>query len=117
LLGGICGALSLAGLIAVVMVLAKVLSASAGQRGLYLLAAVSGVADVDALTLSVARLAGSQIAIVDATSAILVAVGMNTAAKAAMAGHLGGKALGATVGAVSAVAIVTLAAVHVLIRP
>ena len=109
--------LKLAGLIAVVMVLAKVLSASAGARGLYLLAAASGVADVDALTLSVSRLAGSQIAIVDATTAILLAVAVNTAAKAAMAAYLGGRRMGATVGAVSAVATLALAAVHILIRP
>jgi uncharacterized membrane protein (DUF4010 family) len=77
--------LKLAGLIAVVMVLAKVLAASAGPRGLSLLAAASGVADVDALTLSVSRLAGSQIAVADATTAILLAVAVNTASKAAMA--------------------------------
>ena len=109
--------LKLAGLIAVVMVLTKVMSASAGARGLYLLAAASGVADVDALTLSVSRLAGSQIAAVDATTAILLAAGVNTAAKAAMAAYLGGRRIGATVGAVSAAAIVVLAVVHLLIRP
>jgi uncharacterized membrane protein (DUF4010 family) len=109
--------LKLAGLIAVVMVLAKVLSASAGARGLYLLAAVSGLADVDALTLSVSRLAGSQIAIVDGTTAILVAIAVNTAVKAAMAAYLGGRRMGAIVGAVSAVAIVALAAVHILVHP
>jgi uncharacterized membrane protein (DUF4010 family) len=108
--------LKLAGLIAVVMVLAKVLTASAGARGLYLLAAASGVADVDALTLSVSRLAGSQIAIGDATTAILLAIGVNTAAKAAMAAYLGGRRIGATVGAISAVAVIALAAVHILIR-
>ena len=108
--------LKLAGLIAVVMVLTKVLSASAGARGLYLLAAVSGIADVDALTLSVSRLAGNQVAIVDGTTAILLAIAVNTAVKAAMAGYLGGRRMGATVGAASAVAVAALAAVHVLIR-
>jgi uncharacterized membrane protein (DUF4010 family) len=93
-----------------------VLTASAGARGLYLLAAASGVADVDALTLSVSRLAGSQIAIGDATTAILLAIGVNTAAKAAMAAYLGGRRIGATVGAISAVAVIALAAVHILIR-
>jgi uncharacterized membrane protein (DUF4010 family) len=109
--------LKLAGLIAVVMLLAKVLSASAGARGLYLLAAVSGLADVDALTLSMSRLAGSQIAIVDATRAIVLAIAVNTAVKAAMAAYLGGRRMGATVGAVSAVAIVALTAVHILVHP
>jgi uncharacterized membrane protein (DUF4010 family) len=109
--------LKLAGLIAVVMVLAKVLSASAGAGGLYLLAAVSGVADVDALTLSVSRLAGAQIATADGTTAILLAVAVNTAAKAAMAAYLGGRKLGVTVAVVSGIAIAALAAAHVLARP
>jgi uncharacterized membrane protein (DUF4010 family) len=108
--------LKLAALIAMVMVLTKVLSASAGARGLYLLAAVSGIADVDALTLSVSRLAGSQVAIVDGTTAILLAIAVNTAVKAAMAGYLGGRRMGANVGAASAVAVAALAAVHVLSR-
>src|SRR5690606_37275892 len=41
--------LKLAGLIAVIMVVAKALSDKAGAAGLYLLAAISGIADVDAL--------------------------------------------------------------------
>lgn len=109
--------LKLAGLIAVVMVLTKVLSASAGPQGLYLVAAASGVADVDALTLSVSRLAGSQIGIVDGTTAILLAIAVNTAAKAAMAAYLGGRRMGVTISAASAVAILALAAVHILLRP
>lgn len=108
--------LKLAGLIAVVMVLAKVLSSSTGARGLYLLAAASGVADVDALTLSVSRLAGGQIALGDATTAILLSIAVNTAAKAAMAAYLGGKRMGAAVGAISGVAVTALAAVHILVR-
>ena len=71
----------------------------------------------DALTLSVSRLAGRQIAIVDATIAILLAVAVDTAAKAAMAAYLGGKRTGATVGAGGAVAVIALAAVNILISP
>jgi uncharacterized membrane protein (DUF4010 family) len=108
--------LKLAALIAVIVVAAKALSAYVGARGLYLLAAASGIADVDALTLSVARLAGGQIGIADATGAILLAVGVNTAAKAAMAAHLGGRSIGAPVGVGSALAIVALTAAHAFIR-
>jgi len=71
----------------------------------------------DSLTLSVSRLPGGQIAIVDAITAILLAIAVNTAAKAARAGFLGGKRMGATIGAVSTVAVIALAAVHILIRP
>jgi uncharacterized membrane protein (DUF4010 family) len=108
-------ALKLAALIAVIMVLAKVLSASFGARGILLLAAASGIADVDALTLSMSRLAGSQVAIPDAVVAILLAACVNTAAKAVMATYVGGRAIGLTVSAVSALAILALVAVHVFV--
>jgi hypothetical protein len=61
-------------------------------------------------------LSSSQIASAEATTAILLAVAVNTAAKATMAGYLGGLRIGAAVGAFSAVAIVAMAAVHILIR-
>ena len=59
----LAAALKLTALIVIIMVAAKVLSAAAGTGGVFLLAAAPGVVDVDALTLSVARLAGGQIAI------------------------------------------------------
>ena len=52
--------LQLAGLIAVILLVAKALASQAGSAGLYLLAAVSAIADVDALTLSMARFAGGR---------------------------------------------------------
>ena len=54
-------ALKLAVLIGIVMVLAKVASAEASSKGLLLLAALSGIADVDAITLSMARMAGTTV--------------------------------------------------------
>jgi uncharacterized membrane protein (DUF4010 family) len=106
-------ALKLAALIAVIMVAAKVLSALAGTRGVLLLAAASGVADVDALTLSMARLASSQVATRDAITAILVAASVNTAAKAGMAAYLGGRKVGRIVAGASALAVIALVATHV----
>jgi uncharacterized membrane protein (DUF4010 family) len=106
-------ALKLAALIAVIMVAAKVLSAVAGTSGVFLLAAASGVVDVDALTLSMARLAGSQIAVRDAVAAILVATSVNTAAKAAMAAYLGGGKIGRIVCGASALAVIALVATYV----
>lgn len=109
----LAAALKLAALIAVIMVAAKGLSAVAGTSGVFMLAAASGVVDVDALTLSVARLAGGQIAIRDAVAAILLAASVNTAAKAAMAAYLGGRKVGRIVGSASALAIVALVATYV----
>jgi uncharacterized membrane protein (DUF4010 family) len=105
-------ALKIAGLIALIMIGAKLLSDSFGARGVLLLAAASGVVDVDAVTLSMARLAGGGITLHSAATAILVAASVNTVAKAAMAAYLAGRKVGRIVGGASAVAIAVLGAVH-----
>src|SRR5690606_35902229 len=98
----------LAGLIAVIMVVAKALSEQVGAAGLYLLAAISGVADVDALALSMARFAGAELGLPEAGRAILVAASVNTVSKAVMAAVVGGSRLGTLVGGVSAAALAAL---------
>ena len=108
--------LKLAALIAAIMLVAKVAAWKAGTAGLYLLAAVSGIADVDALTLSMARLAGPQVAVANAATAILVAVSVNTASKAVIAASVGGKAIGTLVAGASALAIAALAAAFMMLR-
>lgn len=107
--------LKLAALIAAIMLVAKVAAWKAGTAGLYLLAAVSGIADVDALTLSMARLAGPQVAVANAATAILVAVSVNTASKAVIAASVGGKAIGTLVAGASALAIAALAAAFMML--
>ena len=109
-------ALKLTALIAVIMLLAKMLSAVSSTGGLYLLAAISGIADVDALTLSMARLSASQIALAEAASAIIIAVCINTASKAAMAATIAGRTIGATVGTFSALAIAAMGLAHLLAK-
>jgi uncharacterized membrane protein (DUF4010 family) len=111
----LAGALKLAALIAIIMLLAKMLSSMSSTRGLYLLAAVSGIADLDAITLSMARVAGARVAPAEAATAIIVAVGTNTAAKAVMATAIAGRRVGIAVGACSAVAIIAIAAAHLLV--
>jgi uncharacterized membrane protein (DUF4010 family) len=102
--------LALAALIAVISLIAKLVAGSIGNAGLFVLAAVSGIADVDALTLSMARLAGLQVGAGDAANAILIAATVNTLSKAGMAGFVGGARLGRIVGIASAVAVGALAA-------
>jgi uncharacterized membrane protein (DUF4010 family) len=97
--------LKLAGLIALVMLAGKVVVGYAGTAGVYLLAAASGIADVDAITLSMARLAGGDVSFQEASIAVLLAAVVNTASKVAMATALGGMKLGAIFGAVSAAAV------------
>ena len=94
----------------VVMLAAELLQRLWGNTGVLAVAAVSGVADVDAITLSMARM---DIAIRLAAQAILLAVAVNTLSKAGMAAWLGGSALGLRVGFASAIAIAVAASVHV----
>jgi uncharacterized membrane protein (DUF4010 family) len=111
----LASALKLAALIAVIMLLAKILSAMSSTRGLYLLAAFSGIADVDAITLSMARVAGTTLAPQDAASAIIIAICTNTAAKAVMAAVIAGRRLAIAVGTMSAVAISAIGVTHLLV--
>jgi uncharacterized membrane protein (DUF4010 family) len=65
-----------------------------GDRGLYLASAIGGTTDVDAVTLSTARLARDTVPAEVATIAILIAVAVNTTVKSSMALVLGTRALG-----------------------
>ncbi|WP_114945445.1 MgtC/SapB family protein [Microvirga calopogonii] len=98
-------ALKLAGLIAVISLLAKVIGSSAGNMGITILAALSGIADVDAITLSLARLANDSITPVTAALGIGTAVAVNTVVKAGMTFSLGTGKAGWIVSAASAAAI------------
>jgi uncharacterized membrane protein (DUF4010 family) len=98
-------ALKLAGLIAVISLVAKWLIATIGESALTILAALSGVADVDAITLSLARLARENITIVTATESIAIAVAVNTVIKAGMTFGLGTSKVGWIVAGASAAAI------------
>ena len=108
--------LQLAALIAAILLLAKLVATQAGNAGLFLLAAISGIADVDALTLSMARLSGVQVSAADAATAILVAASVNTVSKATIAGFVGGTRLGSIVGVVSVIAIGALGITFVMLR-
>jgi uncharacterized membrane protein (DUF4010 family) len=77
-------------LLALIMALAKGLAAWAGSSGAYALAAVSGIVDVDAISLSMARLAPSGLSTDSAAFAILIAVTVNSLSKVALATTAGG---------------------------
>jgi uncharacterized membrane protein (DUF4010 family) len=77
-------------LLALIMALAKGLAAWAGSKGAYALAAVSGIVDVDAISLSMARLAPSGLDSDSAAFAILIAVVVNSLSKVALATTAGG---------------------------
>jgi uncharacterized membrane protein (DUF4010 family) len=109
-------ALKLAALIAAVSLAAELLRGAYGEVGVYVVAALSGVADVDAITIAMARMGGDAAAPdweQTAVRAILLAVAVNTVAKAVMAGWSGGIAIGLRVVAASLAAL--LAAIVTMI--
>ncbi len=78
-----------------IMVAARAASAWAGPSGLLLVAGISGLVDVDAISLSVATMSTHQIvAPAVAISAILLAAVVNTVLKATMALAIGGAPMG-----------------------
>jgi uncharacterized membrane protein (DUF4010 family) len=103
-------ALKMAGLIAVVMAATQLLRYPGGDAGILGVAAISGLVDVDALTISMARLAGHDLEAPMATRAIVMAVAVNSISKAAIAAWVGGLRIGLQVGAATAVALAAAAA-------
>lgn len=94
-------ALVFAGVYAVVLVGVAAAKQHFGQSGLYTVAAISGLTDMDAITLSVSRMVNESSTgdigsggASTAWRAIVIAAMSNTVFKATMVGVLGGKALG-----------------------
>jgi uncharacterized membrane protein (DUF4010 family) len=98
-------ALAFGVVLAVVLLAVHFLEAWLGARGVYAAAALSGLTDVDALTISVSRLAGQDLPASSAALAIFIAASVNTAVKGAMSLVVGGRALGVRVIAVYAAVI------------
>jgi uncharacterized membrane protein (DUF4010 family) len=98
-------ALIFASLLAGIMLLSRALQEQFGDLGVYLLAAASGIADVDAITLSLANMAGADLAVPAAALAVLIAAFVNASIKAGLATGIGGLRLGARVGLPTLIAI------------
>lgn len=99
-------ALGFAALLAVILLLSKALTAMFGAEGSVGLAAVAGIADVDAITLSMTELAGTGgPAASEAALAILVAVTANSLSKSVLAMFAGGRWFGGFYLAISLAAL------------
>jgi uncharacterized membrane protein (DUF4010 family) len=92
-------------LLTAIGVVAHIATRFAGSAGAYLLAALSGIADVDAITLSMARLAQEGFDAGVAARAILIATALNTMSKVVIGWMAGGSGLGKRVAVVSVAAI------------
>lgn len=98
-------ALLFGGLLAIVMLLGQALTEWFGDAGVFALAAASGVADVDAITLSLSRMADADLAAGTAVLGIVTAAAVNSIFKAALAASIGGAELGKRVSAVMVPAV------------
>ncbi|MBP0580419.1 DUF4010 domain-containing protein [Labrys sp. LIt4] len=107
-------ALKLAAFMAVVLVVGKLLQQAYGGAGVMMLAAVSGLADVDAVTVSIARMSLADLGTGSAALAIGLAVAVNALAKVGMAAYAGGWRCAFPFGAISLLAIMAGGAVGYL---
>ena len=80
--------------LAVIMVLAAYAGEKLGSAGVLTLAALSGLVDVDAITLSLARMSSEDLAFTVAAIGVVIAGAVNSLVKGAMAGVIGGRAMG-----------------------
>lgn len=103
-------ALKLAAFIAIVMLAADLVRRTFGDVGVLVVAAVSGIADVDAVTISMAKLGGSSLSLDIVAQAVVTAVAVNTISKAVMAAWVGGRTVAMSVLSISVVAVVGLGA-------
>ncbi|MCK4801000.1 MAG: DUF4010 domain-containing protein, partial [Anaerolineales bacterium] len=80
---------------ALVLLLSKAAEVYIGDRGLYLTSFLAGLADVDAITLSIADLtkAGHSVALITGKRAIILATLSNTASKGVLVFSLGSRKL------------------------
>jgi len=96
-------------LLSAIMLLSKLFSS--GQSGLFALAGLSGLLDVDPITLSMARLAGAGITPAVAAATILIAASANALSKSVLAVTFGGPRLGLALSAMALLAFGAGAAV------
>lgn len=81
-------------LLTFILLLSKALQVWVGDAGVIALAAASGIADVDAITLSMARMSGSESFHNTAALAIILASAVNGLVKGVIALSIGGRQLG-----------------------
>ena len=97
--------LRFAALLGLVMMLASALQAWFGPDSAVWLAAAAGLADVDAITLSMARLAGGSVPVDTVSPTVLVVACANSLSKSVMAAIAGSQAFAARFGATMAVSV------------
>ena len=87
-------ALKFGAFLVVIMLLSKLLKVYFGDMGAYFLAAASGLADVDPITLSMSQMSKEGLEVNVAAWAILIAVSVNSGIKSIFSWVIGGRSLG-----------------------
>jgi uncharacterized membrane protein (DUF4010 family) len=85
-------------LLVAILILSRLLVDNFGDRGIYYLASVSGLADVDAITLSLSRMSLQDLPIAAAAIGIILAATVNCVTKSGIAFVVGNIGLGWRVG-------------------
>ena len=86
-------ALTLGVLLTLILLMASVLQQWLGNAGIYVLATISGITDVDAITLSLTRMSQTGLASTTVIIGIIIASSVNNLMKAGMAISIGGRAM------------------------
>ncbi|MDD1626554.1 MAG: MgtC/SapB family protein [Methylococcaceae bacterium] len=99
-------ALKFGAFLVVIMLLSNLLKVYFGDMGTYFLAATSGLADVDPITLSMSQMSRQGLEVSVAAKAILIAVSVNSGIKSIFSWFIGGRILALRVGSTLVVAVV-----------
>ena len=91
-------ALVFGALLTAILLMGEFLGNWLGDAGIYFLAATSGIADVDAITLSLTRMSNNSLAMGTAVNGIVIAAATNNLVKSALAGFVGNRQIGLLVG-------------------
>lgn len=97
-------ALKFGAFLVIILFLSKLLKMYFGDMSAYFLAAASGIADVDPITISMSQISKNGLELSVAARAILIAVAVNSSVKSIIAAAIGDRNLGLRVGAVLAIA-------------
>lgn len=102
----IASALIFAGLLGLIMIGSRALESLFGAEGVYAISIASGLADVDAITLTLSRFSTDDLSIRVAAIGIFLAAVTNTLVKAGLAGFAGGRTLRPAFAALSAAIVI-----------
>jgi len=98
-------------LLTAIMLLARLVPSWLGEQGVFVLAAIAGLGDVDAISLSMARYGGASVSLEGAAIAVAIAAFANTLVKAGLAFFVGRGGMAWRLAAVLAASAVVAAAI------